>query len=538
MKNHRLLTDYVRLQAEKRPEASAVVLAGRESLTYGEIENQSNRLANLLLDTTSLQRGDRVGLFLEKSSAAIVAMHGVMKTGAIYVPIDVSSPVSRLAKIVESCRPKVILADRSGAKILSQFETVSTMKTQPMIGWFEKHPSSSSESTPFATAFGPTDLANADSTPRNAPITRDDPAHILFTSGSTGIPKGVVLTHRNVTHFVEWGRDYFQIGPDDRNSGHSPFHFDLSTFDIFGCFAGGAQLHLVPALVNLLPSSLARFIRESELTQWFSVPSALTHMARGDVIRGDNFPSLRRVMWCGEVLPTSVLIHLMERLPDATFTNLYGPTETTIASSFHTLKSTPSHHRAAIPIGKPCPGEKLMVLDAELQPVPEGSQGDLYIGGAGLSQGYWEDPVKTSEAFLTVPEGRIYCTGDLATVGKDGLFYFQGRNDSQIKSRGYRIELGEIEAALNSLGLLRECAVVGTPSDGFEGTAICCAYVPQRDREPDISPRALRSRAAQLLPGYMLPNRWKSYSNLPKTSNGKCDRRKIKEAFLSTRTSP
>src|SRR3989442_334724 len=184
---------------------------------------------------------------------------------------------------------------------------------------------------------------------RNAP---SDPAHILFTSGSTGMPKGVVITHANVTCFIEWAVRHFGLGPLDRTSGHAPLHFGLSTFDVFGSLAAGAALHLVPHQLNLLPHKLAEFIRTEELTQWFSVPSVLHLMAKLDVVRPNDFPALKRLLWCGEVFYTPALRYWMRQLPHAAFTNLYGPTEATIASSHYTVPRCPDHDRAEIPIGR------------------------------------------------------------------------------------------------------------------------------------------------------------------------------------------
>jgi acyl-coenzyme A synthetase/AMP-(fatty) acid ligase len=279
---------------------------------------------------------------------------------------------------------------------------------------------------------------------------------------------------------------------------------------------------------------LAQFIRTAELTQWFSVPSLLGYLAKFDVVRPDDFPTLRRLLWCGEVFPTPALRYWMTRLPHVTFTNLYGPTETTIASSYYTLPGCPTEDRTAIPIGSPCPGEELLVLNERLERVPAGEVGDLYISGVGLSPGYWRDEEKTRAAFLrnpfaSDPADRIYRTGDLARIGDDGLVYFLGRADSQIKSRGYRIELGEIETALNTLSCLQECAVVAVPSTGFEGTAIGCAYV--LASEVAITPAELRNALAKLLPAPMLPTRWMAYQRLPRNANGKFDRRQLQEAF-------
>jgi len=332
-------------------------------------------------------------------------------------------------------------------------------------------------------------------------------------------------------HFLNWAIGYFGTTASDRISCHPPLHFDLSTFDIWGTFLAGAQLHLVPHEVSLLPHKVAEFMRRSELTQWFSVPSALKYMAQFDVVRMNDFPALRRLLWCGEALPTPTLIYWMKRLPDVTFTNLYGPTETTIASSYYTVPSCPENDTVEIPIGMGCDGEELMVLDESMQPAAVGVSGDLYISGVGMSPGYWKDPEKTKSVFLDDPQrGRIYKTGDLARMGEDGLVYLLGRADSQIKSRGYRIELGEIETALHALGSLRECAVVAVKTDGFEGMAICCAYVPAPGTE--LAPSDLRQRLAQAVPSYMLPSQWMAFDTLPLNANGKIDRPRLREQFL------
>src|SRR5262249_18238183 len=210
-------------------------------------------------------------------------------------------------------------------------------------------------------------------------------------------------------------------------------------------------LHLVPSAFNLLPNKLAQFIREHELTQWFSVPSVLNLMAKFDLLRHGDFPSLRRVLWCGEVLPAPALMYWMERLPHTSFTNLYGPTETTVASSYYTVPSLPADPHQAIPIGRPCDGETLHVLDVQMRPVEIGEMGHLYIGGVGLSPGYWRDEAKTQAAFLAPPAGRLYKTRDLAKMGEGGPLYFFGGGDSPVKSRGYRNEVGEVENNLHHL---------------------------------------------------------------------------------------
>ena len=221
----------------------------------------------------------------------------------------------------------------------------------------------------FSSAFSAADIAGEEAEPLDAANSSTDPAHLLFTSGSTGTPKGVVITHANVIAFVEWATDYFGMSSDDRISGHPPLHFDLSTFDIYGALRSGAELHLVPPAANLLPHKLAELIRTAELTQWFSVPSAMTYMAKLDVVRHDDFPTLKRVLWCGEVLPTPILIHWMGRLPHAEFTNLYGPTEATIASSYYTVPASPPARPSRCRSASRATARSCVVLDGDLEPL-------------------------------------------------------------------------------------------------------------------------------------------------------------------------
>lgn len=524
-----LLQNWVTIQAERRPESIALVW-NQQKMTYGQLDGLSNQLARILKEG-GCKKGDRVCLLMPKSPAAIVDILGIYKADCIFVPLDPSSPAARLAKIIASCKNRWILAARPVTDLLDELFCEERFCSSISVGWMDAEKVTGKN---FRAEFSLADFQNYSTLPLDYRNTRHNAAHILFTSGSTGTPKGVVITHANVIHFVEWANNYFGMSSSDRISGHSPLHFDLSTFDIFGTFAVGAQLHLVPPELNLLPNKLADFIRTSELTQWFSVPSILNYMAKFAVVRFNDFPTLQRLLWCGEVFPTPALIYWMKQLPRVTFTNLYGPTEATIASSYYTVPKCPEGERAAIPIGTACQGEELLVLNEVLQPVLPGEVGDLYIRGVGLSPGYWRDAEKTCAVFLpnphsSDPSDRIYRTGDLAKTGDDGLAYFLGRADSQIKSRGYRIELGEIETALNAVDCLQECAVVAVPTEGFEGAVICCAYVALPNRDP--TPITLRRELTKVLPNYMLPARWMAFHRLPKNVNGKVDRRKLKEEF-------
>ncbi|MGO9899369.1 MAG: amino acid adenylation domain-containing protein [Solirubrobacteraceae bacterium] len=500
--------------AESRPDDVAVVM-GPERLTYEQLEQRSNRLARLLIDC-GVCPGDRVGLVQPKAPVAIVSILATLKAGAVYVPIDVASPVPRVERILTAAAPRLLLGTAHASRLLAQISVDASV--------------ASVEGVVDGARFGPGDADCYDAGALPSLSRPTDPAHILFTSGSTGVPKGVVITHAMVGAFLDWALPYFGHRAGDRISGHPPLHFDLSTFDIYGTLSCGAELHLVPGNV-LLPAQLASFIRDSQLTQWFSVPSTFAYMARGDAVTESDFPSLERIIWCGEVLQPAVLAYWMRRVPQCSYTNLYGPTEATIASSFYRVTVVPEDETVPIPIGTACAGEQIHVLDDALTPVPPDEIGELYIEGAGLSPGYWRDEEKTRAAFVTDARTarRLYRTGDLGRRDEDGILHFVGRADSQIKSRGYRIELGEIETALATVSGVAETAVVGVPSGGFEGTVICAAWVSRPDAELD--PKLLRASLSKALPAYMLPSRWLELPELPKNANGKIDRPALREAF-------
>jgi len=516
-----MLFDNVDRWAAEAPDRVAVAAVDGPLRTYRQLSERSNQIARQLIDV-GVRPGDRVALCMAKGPDAITAMLGVNKAGAAYVPVDPESPVARVELVLDAAEPRVIVVDAEAKDLLAVASSghieVGSVADDGSIG---------------AATFTGDDIDARDGTPLPERLaTSGDLAHILFTSGSTGTPKGVMITHDNVVAFVDWATKHFGYERDDRVSGHSPLHFDLSTFDIYGAFAAGATLYPVPSTVNINPADTAAWIRSCGLTQWFSVPSALNLLVRFEVVERGDFPALRRLIWCGEVLPTPTLIELMERLPHAAFTNLYGPTEATIASSWYQVASVPTDPTEPVPIGRPCAGERLVVLDDSGAEVDRDVVGDLYIGGVGLSPGYWRDTEKTAAVFQTgqtdpATDERLYKTGDLAKQLADGNYLFVGRSDSQIKSRGHRIELGEIENALQAVPTIDDSAVVAVESGGFDGTTICAAFV----APSPVKPGAVAKELATQIPRYMIPQRWKQLDELPTNVNGKVDRPKLRELF-------
>ena len=369
-----LLHDYLLERAQDSAEDVAVVL-GERRLSYGELERASNRLARQLVDI-GCRRGDRIGLLTDKSPEAIVAVMASLKAGCAYVPLDVGSPAQRLERIVRSGQPAALLVGGPHAELGN--ELVARVPG-PLIGALDRPAAQRLQAPPAFTS----EDAGAQSAEVLDRVGRpDDLAHILFTSGSTGTPKGVMITHANVCAFIDWAVPHFGIRRGERLSGHPPLHFDLSTFDVYGAMASGAELHLVPGNL-VLARQLADLITDHALTQWFGVPSAMTYMARFGGLPEAGFPSLERVLWCGEVLPASVLIQWMKRVPQARYANLYGPTEATIASTFHPVHVVPHDGGAAIAIGRPCGGEDVFVLGDEGQQLSAGEVGEIHIAGAG-----------------------------------------------------------------------------------------------------------------------------------------------------------
>ena len=512
-----LLHDPIFDSVERSPGATAVVM-GAERLTYAELDRLADRLAACLLER-GCGPGERVCLLAPKSPATVAAMIATLRIGCAYVPVDVTGPVRRSAQIVAATQA-------AAAFVLGDGDVLAgILAAEGVIG----------SDLPLVDLSSGAQTGEANMQ-RRSETKSSDPAQILFTSGSTGRPKGIVVTHASARAYIDWAIAHFDIRPGDRCSGHAPLHFDLSTFDVYATLAAGGELHLLPPQI-LLPRQFVDYILDSELDQLFCVPSAMSYLSAFGAVPAEGFPSLRRILWCGEVLPTAVLIDWMSRHPNARFTNLYGPTEATIASSHYDVEVAPTDPGQAVPIGTACGGEELLVLDDDGSPADDEVVGELCIGGIGLSPGYWRDPDTTAKAFIPDPRaggagGRIYRTGDLARRDADGLFHFVGRRDSQIKHRGHRIELGEIEVAVAALPAVSECAVVAVPTDGFEGTVICCAAV-LRAAGVDGTTAHLRAQLTTRLAGYMLPTRWRLMDMLPKNGNGKIDRRAIREQFES-----
>ena len=524
-----LVHDLLAASAERFPTRPAVVDAER-ALTYAELDSRANRVAHLL-SAQGVRRGDRVGLYLEKSLEALVGIYGILKVGGIYVPLDPAAPPPRLGSIAGDAGLRVLITGTEKAEqwaaLMAEGAPVETLVVLNAEDGEVAGPpgvrilTSSALQEHGSDAL--TDVARSSS----------DLAYILYTSGSTGVPKGVMLSHLNAMAFVDWAIDEFEVIETDRLSSHAPLHFDLSVLDLFAAAKAGAAVVLVPSQLALFPVELARWIRDSAISVWYSVPSILTLLVLRGKLAEVELPSLRTVLFAGEVFPTKHLHRLVELLPHVRFANLFGPTETNVCTWYEVPRWI-GEPPTSIPIGKPITGVEVFAVRDDGTVCPPGEAGELYVRGPTVMQGYWGDEERTTATLIRNWQGEahdypVYRTGDLAHLDENGDWIFLGRRDSQIKSRGYRIELGDIEAALHLHPSVVECAVVVIPDDVV--TNRIKAFVVARDTlDQDELSRFCIGR----LPRYMAPELYEFRAELPRSSTGKIDRRALATEALST----
>lgn len=486
-------------------------------------------MARLLRDE-GVRPGDRVGILLPKSVGGLVAVFGVLKAGGVYVPLDPKSPASRAAYILRDCGIQVLITTSKQSRVLPR-----VLEDAPAVRMILSMDSAiGMDGLPRGLdrlLAWPELEAAVEAVAPDRPAHATDLAYILYTSGSTGHPKGVMLSHRNATTFVDWAVDYFGLRATDRFSNHAPLHFDLSVLDLFGSVKSGASVFPIPEEIALFPVQAAQFIREHRLTVWYSVPSALIQLIQhGDLERND-VSGLRAVLFAGEVFPTKYLRILKSILPQARLYNLYGPTETNVCT-VHPVDDLPVEPAAPIPIGKACGHAVVFAVNDMGAPIRTGEPGELYVSGPTVMKGYWGRPDLTADALVRHPAAgggpeTAYRTGDRVTTNEKGEYLFLGRRDHMIKSRGYRIELGEIEAALVDHPRVLEAAVVAIPDDEV-GNRIKAVIVPARTGT--LTRGEVETHCAQKLPRYMIPEIIEFCQALPRTSTGKTDKKILAES--------
>lgn len=521
---HHLLTQ----SAARFPNKEAVRYDG-QALTYAELDDLSNRLAYTLQEA-GVRRGHRVGIYLHKSPASVISIFAILKAGGVYVPLDPNAPAARLAYIIDNCDINVMITapDKRDAvaAILQEGARLQTIiLAEP-----------SKEDAPFPDAAVsarhiPWDAVNAapgDAVDNSGAI-ETDLAYLLYTSGSTGQPKGVMIAHRTIFTFINWCLHRFNIDENDRVTSHAPIHFDLSTFDIFVTIAAGGTVVLVPEKLSIFPIQLVRLLQEERITATYMVPSVLSMMVNYGKLDAHDLSALRLILFAGEVFPIKYLRQLIRKVPHADYYNLYGPTETNVCTYYHVQPADLAPERTQpVPIGVACENMEVFAVgsDGSLVETP-GAEGELWVRGSCVAQGYWNDPEKTAQRFVPNPYQphyleTAYRTGDIVVLDEDGdNWRFIGRRDHMIKSRGYRIELGEIESALYACNGVKEAAAVAIPDD-LVGNRIKAFIVIANSN--NITVQDLEAHCRNHLPGYMVPETFHFLDALPKTSTGKIDR--------------
>jgi amino acid adenylation domain-containing protein len=517
---HHLLTD----SADKYPNNQAVIYQDK-SITYKEIDELTDKLA-ATLTSNSVQKGDRVGIYINKSIPSIISIFGILKSGAVYVPLDPKAPAERLAYIIRDCGIECLLTSTAKLDSVSQmFSDDNPLNTIIITDESLKADKNYNLNIiPWKKVIEEKNYKLSEPT-----LTENDLAYIIYTSGSTGVPKGVMISHLNSLTYVRWVQATFKINPNDRLSSHAPLHFDLSILDIFGAVQAGAALVLVPEITSAFPRKLADWIAENKISIWYSVPSILTMMLLHGNLTRYKFENLRLILFAGEVFPTKYLRELMKTIPRAEYYNLYGPTETNVIT-YYKVNSIPPEQESSIPIGKSCANMEVFALTKDGKLVTEpGIEGELFARGSCVAQGYWNDPEKTARNFIRNPLQknyfeRTYRTGDIVTLDNEGNYLYKGRKDHMIKSRGYRIEIGEIETALYSNPDIKEAAVIPVPDDVI-GYRIKSFVVCHNGDSLNLSD--LRMYLGKKIPQYMIPEEIEFYPSLPKTSTGKIDKTRL-----------
>lgn len=472
------------------PERIAHVSADA-ALTYRQLTSQSNQLAQYLSATLPHDRAP-IAILGHKQSEMLIGFLGCIKAGHPYIPLDASLPAQRIEAIVRTAGATLFTVDE--LKAAAQTPLSENFKIQP-----------------------PED---------------DDAWYIIFTSGSTGIPKGVTITRHNLENFIEWilAEQKFKAA-DEVFLNQAPFSFDLSVMDLYSSLATGGTLFSLTKEEVTEPKKLYAALAKSQLTVWVSTPSFARLCLMDSSFNADLLPRVRKFWFCGETLTPEIAASLLERFPQAEIWNTYGPTEATVATTSIQITREVIEKYRPLPVGKAKPGTRVEIHAADGRPSPSGERGEIVIAGENVSVGYFNQAELSSKVFFQIDAQRAYHTGDWGHT-QDGLIFFDGRMDFQIKLNGYRIEIGDIEANLHALANVQDAVVLLTlkneRADHLTAFVILKNQASQNDFE---LMRAMKRQLGERLPDYMLPRKFVFLTEFPTTPNGKVDRKKLAESL-------
>lgn len=492
---------------ELHRDKTAIIFDGKDRITFGELNSLSNRMAHFL-KTRGVKKLDVVAIQNRKSDLGFAMMLACLKLGIIYTNFDYTNPAERIRKIFETASPRLVFADQHNAEIESlctelQLTYFVADKKEDFLEFEE----SSDEK------FG-------------GSVSGSNPAYIMFTSGSTGIPKGVLISQRSLLNFISWGRETYQLSTDDIMTNVNPIYFDNSVFDFYCSVFNGITMAAFSKDIVEKPKEMLQIIHDIKCTFWFSVPSMLIYLTNLKLLTKEVLENIRIFSFGGEGYPKELLRKLYAIYGDtANFYNVYGPTEGTCICSAYQIQKEDMEADGLVPLGEIAPNFDYVILD-EADRLAD--CGELCLMGDQLALGYYNDAERTERSFvqymgISSYPFRMYRTGDLVEI-RDGKLFFVGRVDNQIKHMGYRIELEEIECALIKIQDVKECAVIHTVSRNNMSKLI--AYVATDVKMEDV---LVRQELRKYLPNYMIPNRFEYVDELPKNANGKVDRKRMGE---------
>lgn len=498
--------EYLKDSAQKYPNKIALVDENRR-ITFAELDYEARQIANAILKNCGCIKNQPIAVYMEKSIECIAAFLGIIYSGNFYSPLDCRMPHERMERIINTLQPAAIIYNN---KISDDFRTA-------------RRCISLSEALDM-------ELTDCNITNYQA-VLDTDPIYVLFTSGSTGQPKGVVINHRGVIDYTEWLHDKFHFDSDVIFGNQAPFYFDNSILDIYSTLKNGATMNIIPEKLFMFPRRLLDYINENKINTLFWVPSALIGVANSGVLSEVRLAYIEKILFCGEVMPNKQLNIWRREYPNVLYGNLYGPTEITDVCTYYIVdREFPDEE--SLPIGFACENTEILVLNSNNELVEKGEVGELCVRGTCLSMGYYGDKEKTQRVFVQNPLNRkyheiIYRTGDLVKYNERGELLYLSRKDDQIKHQGYRIELGEIETICSSMdGVERVCAVY---DDINKKIVLFCSL---NYNVQAVTEKSIYAWLKKRLPVYMLPTAIYLKEQLPINANGKIDRVKLKQELL------
>lgn len=495
------IIDYLKLNVEKNQNKMAFI-DSKKSIDFNDLYNESRKIASSLL----VEKNKPIPIFIDKEVSCISVMMGIVQSGNFYTILDTLMPINRVDAILEVLDAKYLITTKKYEDKVKNFSFNGTVL--------------------FYEELINSDIDLNNLLIREKQIIDTDPMYILFTSGSTGIPKGTILSHKAVLSYLSWFTEEFEINEETIFGNQTPLYFSMSVSDVLSTIFSGATLYLIPKTYFSFPIKLVDYINENKINTIYWVPSALGIVSNFKVFDVKQITTLKKVLFAGEVMPTKVLNYWMDNLPNVKYSNLYGPTETTDICTFYTVDRK-FESNESLPIGKSCNNCDVIIINENNELCEIDEIGELYVRGSFLANGYYKNKEKTNEVFIQNPINDnypeiVYKTGDLVKYTKTNEIMYVGRKDYQIKHLGYRIELGEIEININSIDKINELACIYD-----DDKSLIVLYYSGFVSEDDIADFARKNLLA-----YMQPNKIIKLDSLPHNANGKIDRKKLKENYM------